>query len=102
MTMIDPSREVCHRTPTDPSHPPVVTSVWNDHSEIKLAGATRFTSKALRLCTSDHTGTLGIVPGILDGAFAIDPLTGVVAVADGRLLDLETRNSRQTAIQVAD
>ncbi len=57
MPLIDLSREIYHRTPTHPSHPPVVTSVWNDHSEIKRAGATEFTSKALYLSMSDHAGS---------------------------------------------
>jgi kynurenine formamidase len=57
MRLIDLSREIHHRTPAHPSHPPVVATVWNDHSEIKTAGATRFTSKALYLSLSDHAGT---------------------------------------------
>ncbi|MEM7748465.1 MAG: cyclase family protein, partial [Pseudomonadota bacterium] len=57
MQIIDLSREIHHRTPTHPSHPPVVTTVWNDHSEIKSAGDTKFSSKALYLSLSDHAGT---------------------------------------------
>ncbi len=57
MQLIDLSREIHHRTPTHPSHPPVVTTVWNDHDEIKQAGDTRFTSKALYVSMSDHAGT---------------------------------------------
>jgi kynurenine formamidase len=57
MKLIDLSREIHLRTPAHPSHPPVVVTVWNDHNEIKLAGVTRFTSKALYLSMSDHAGT---------------------------------------------
>ena len=57
MEFIDLSREIYHRTPTHPSHPPVVQTVWYDHDEVKTAGATRFTSKALFLSMSDHAGT---------------------------------------------
>ena len=57
MQLIDLSRELHHRTPAHPSHPPVVVTVWGDHSEIKRAGSTRFTSKALYLSLSDHAGT---------------------------------------------
>jgi kynurenine formamidase len=57
MQFIDLSRELYHRTPTHPSHPPVVMGVWNDHSDIKQAGATPFTSKAYALSLSDHAGT---------------------------------------------
>ena len=42
MPLIDLSREIHHRTPAHPSHPPVVMTVWNDHSEIKRAGDTTF------------------------------------------------------------
>lgn len=57
MQFVDLSREIHHRAPTHPSHPPVVMSVWYDHDEVKTAGATRFTSKALYLLLSDHAGT---------------------------------------------
>ena len=57
MQLIDLSRDIHHRTPTHPSHPPVVTTVWNDHSEIKTAGDTKFSSKALYVSMSDHAGT---------------------------------------------
>lgn len=57
MQLIDLSREIHHRTPAHPSHPPVVATVWNDHDEIKSAGDTKFSSKALYLSMSDHAGT---------------------------------------------
>jgi Cadherin domain/FG-GAP repeat len=37
-----------------------------------------------------------------DGAFAIDPSTGVITVANGSLLDYETLNTRSLTIRVAD
>lgn len=57
MELVDLSREIFHRTQVHPSHPPVVVTVWNDHAEVKRAGATEFTSKALALSISDHSGT---------------------------------------------
>ena len=57
MQLIDLSREIHHRTPAHPSHPPVVMTVWGDHSEIKRAGDTVFTSKACYISMSDHAGT---------------------------------------------
>ena len=57
MQLIDLSREIHHRTPAHPSHPPVVMTVCNDHDEIKKAGATAFSSKACYLSLSDHAGT---------------------------------------------
>src|SRR6185312_13456925 len=53
MEIVDLSREIFHRTQTHPSHPPVVMTVWNDHSEQKRAGDTVFTSKALSIACSD-------------------------------------------------
>ena len=57
MKLIDLSREIYHRTPAHPTHPPVIATVWYDHSEEKQAGATKFSSKALNLTMSDHAGT---------------------------------------------
>jgi kynurenine formamidase len=57
MEIVDLSREIFHRTQTHPSHPPVIMTVWNDHSEKKKAGNTVFTSKAMSIAFSDHAGT---------------------------------------------
>lgn len=57
MQLIDLSREIYHRTQVHPSHPPVVMTVWNDHSEIKKAGNTEFSSKAMAISLSDHSCT---------------------------------------------
>jgi kynurenine formamidase len=57
MELIDLSRDLFHRTQVHPSHPPVVMTVWGDHSEKKVAGNTTFTSKALSIAFSDHAGT---------------------------------------------
>ena len=57
MEIVDLSRDIFHRTQTHPSHPPVIMTVWNDHSEKKIAGDTVFTSKAMSIAFSDHAGT---------------------------------------------
>jgi kynurenine formamidase len=57
MKLIDLSRELQHRSPAHPSHPPIALATWYDHSEVKIAGNTRFSSKALFLSMSDHAGT---------------------------------------------
>lgn len=75
MELIDLSRELFHRTQTHPSHPPVIVSVWGDHSEKKYAGNTVFTSKALSIALSDHAGTHVDAPVHFDprpGALSID------------------------------
>jgi kynurenine formamidase len=57
MQLVDLSRTIEHLTPAHPSHPPVIVTVWNDHSEVKRAGNTEFTSKSLTLSMSDHSAT---------------------------------------------
>lgn len=57
MEIVDLSRELFHRTQTHPFHPPVIVTVWGDHSEEKRAGDTVFSSKALSIAMSDHAGT---------------------------------------------
>lgn len=74
MELIDLSREIFHRTQTHPSHPPVVTTVWGDHAEKKVAGNTTFTSKALYLSMSDHAGTH------VDAPVHFDPRPGAASV----------------------
>jgi kynurenine formamidase len=86
MEIIDLSRELFHRTQTHPSHPPVIMTVWNDHSEKKVAGDTVFTSKALSIVLSDHAGTYVDAPVHFDprpGALSIDqvPLANFITSA---------------------
>src|SRR3972149_12232324 len=57
MKFVDLSREIFHRTQVHPAHPPVIVTVWNSHREIKQAGDTRFSSTALAISLSDHSGT---------------------------------------------
>ena len=77
MELIDLSRDLFHRTQVHPSHPPVIVSVWGDHAEKKIAGNTVFTSKALALSLSDHSGTHVDAPVHFDprpGAASIDEM----------------------------
>lgn len=57
MKLIDLSREITHRMPVHPAHPTVAIGVWNDHDEIRRAGATAFSSRSLHLSMGDHAGT---------------------------------------------
>jgi kynurenine formamidase len=74
MEFIDLSRELFHRTAAHPSHPPVIITVWGDHSEKKAAGNTVFTSKALSIAMSDHAGTH------VDAPVHFDPRPGAQSV----------------------
>lgn len=68
MKLIDLSREITHRMPVHPAHPTVTMCVWNDHSEIKRAGGTAFSSKSLHLTLGDHAGTHVDAPAHFDPA----------------------------------
>ena len=57
MELIDLSRELYHRAPAHPSHPPVIITTWNDHSEPWTAGSATSSSHALSIAFSDHAGT---------------------------------------------
>ena len=88
---VDLSREIFHRTQTHPSHPPVVMTVWNDHSEKKVAGNTTFTSKALSIAMSDHVGTHVDAPVHFDarpGALSIDQVPLETFYTEAICLDL--------------
>ena len=77
MELIDLSREIHHRMPVHPAHPPVVMTTWYDHDETKRAGDTTFSSKALSISFSDHAGTHVDAPVHFDarpGAASIDQM----------------------------
>lgn len=84
MELIDLSRDLFHRTQAHPSHPPVIITVWGDHSEKKVAGGTVFTSKALSIAMSDHAGTH------VDAPVHFDPRPGAKSVDEMPLEDFYT------------
>ena len=91
MEIVDLSRDIFHRTQTHPSHPPVVMTVWGDHSEKKVAGKTTFTSKALYFSMSDHAGTHVDAPVHFDprpGAQSIDEVPLEKFYTSGFCIDL--------------
>jgi kynurenine formamidase len=84
MHIIDLSREIHHRAPAHPNHPPVIITVWNDHSEIKRAGNTEFTSKSLSLTMSDHSCTH------VDAPVHFNPAPGAPSIDEVPLEDFYT------------
>ena len=77
MTLIDLSREIDHRIPVHPSHPPVTICHWNTHEEVKQADDVIFTSASLWLNLGDHAGTHVDAPRHFDDrpdALSIDAL----------------------------
>lgn len=104
MQIIDLSREIHHRAPVHPAHPPMVVSVWYDHSEKKRAGNTDFTSKALYLSLSDHAGTHVDAPVHFDSrpnALTVDQMPLDMFYTDGICLDLSQAPLRH-AIRVPE
>lgn len=78
-TLIDLSREIYHRSPAHPFHPPVILTPWDTHQP-KQAGDTILRSASYALSMSDHAGTHVDAPKHFDptpGALSIDqmPLT---------------------------
>lgn len=55
--LIDLSRELHHRTPTHPAHPPVTMMYWNTHDELKYAEDVVFSSASMFITLGDHAGT---------------------------------------------
>ncbi len=74
MEFIDLSREIFHRTQTHPNHPPMIMSVWSDHSDKRVDGNTVFSSKALSIAVSDHCGTH------VDAPVHFDPRPGAPSI----------------------
>lgn len=104
MKIVDLSREIYHRAPVHPSHPPMVLSVWYDHSEKKKAGDTMFSSKALHMSISDHAGTHVDAPVHFDSrpdAASVDQMPLGMFYTSGFCLDLSDAPLRH-AIRVPE
>lgn len=84
MDFIDLRREIFHRTQTDPNHPPVITTVWNGHSDKRVAGSTVVSSKALSIAISDHHGTH------VDAPVHYDPRPGAASIDEVPLENFDT------------
>lgn len=74
MEFVDLSREIFHRAPVHPSHPPVVITVWDDHDKKYKLGNTISSSKALSISFSDHAGTH------IDAPVHFDPRPGAKSI----------------------
>lgn len=74
--MVDLSREIYHRSPAHPFHPPVCITPWDTHEGMK-AGDTVFYTASYALSMSDHAGTHVDAPKHFDrtpGALSIDKM----------------------------
>lgn len=81
--IIDLSRELYHRSPAHPFHPPVILTQWDTHQE-KKAGDTIFRSASYALSMSDHAGTH------VDAPKHFDPTPGALSVDEMPIEDFYT------------
>jgi kynurenine formamidase len=90
MEIVDLTRDLYHRGPAHPSHPPVVITVWDDHKAY-TAGKTTLRTKAFSVSFSDHAGTHVDAPVHFDprpGALTIDQVPLENFYTSGICLDL--------------
>lgn len=77
MKLIDLSRELYHRTPTLPNHPPVVMAEYGTHAEVRRDGDVAFSSRTMVMTMGDHAGTHVDAPSHFDArpdALTVDRL----------------------------
>lgn len=78
MKLVDLSRELHHRTPTLPNHPPVVMTEFGTHADIRRDGDVTFSSRTMVMTMGDHSGTHVDAPSHFDarpGALTVDQMS---------------------------
>src|SRR5260370_33446615 len=55
--IVDLSRELYHRTPTYPGHPPIIHGVWTTHEESFVASGNVHGLSSMYISMPDHAGT---------------------------------------------
>src|SRR5215472_5821224 len=67
MKLIDLSREIYHKMPRLPKHPPIIITTYGTHDEIRDADGYKFSTATMSLALGDHSGT----PRRCAGAFSM-------------------------------
>src|SRR3954466_16366476 len=57
MKIVDLSRELYHRTPTYPGHPPIIHGVWKTHEESFAESGNVHGLASMFISMPDHAGT---------------------------------------------
>ena len=57
MKIVDLSRELYHKTPTYPGHPPIIQGVWTTHEESFVASGHVHGLSSMYISMPDHAGT---------------------------------------------
>ncbi|KAF2773179.1 cyclase-domain-containing protein [Teratosphaeria nubilosa] len=97
--LIDLSRELYHRSPAHPFHPPVCITPWDTHQP-KKAGKTVLRSASYAISMSDHAGTHVDAPKHFDptpGALSIDQIPIEDFYTEAICLDLSFLELKQSA-----
>jgi hypothetical protein len=55
--IVDLSRELYHKTPTYPGHPPIIHGVWTTHEESFVASGHVHGLSSMYISMPDHAGT---------------------------------------------
>ena len=104
MALIDLSRELYHRTPTLPNHPPVIMTEYGTHADVRRDGDVTFSSRTMGMTMGDHSGTHVDAPSHFDaraGALTVDQLPLENFYTEAVCLDL-SHVSLKTDILVSD
>ena len=57
MKIVDLSRELYHKSPTYPGHPPIIHGVWTTHEESFAASGNVHGLSSMFISMPDHAGT---------------------------------------------
>ncbi|UHD46431.1 cyclase family protein [Aureimonas altamirensis] len=100
MEFIDLSRELHHRAPSLPNHPPQLMTVWIDHDVEEQAGDVSTSFKMLTLAIGDHSGTHVDAPAHFDArpeALSIDKVPLERFYTEAFCIDLSHLDLKQAA-----
>lgn len=104
MKLIDLSREIYHRGPTLPNHPPVTVSAFWTHADKRVAEGVELSIATLFLTLGDHSGTHIDAPrhfDASDGAATIDEMPLEKFFTEAVCLDL-SHKPLKSDISVSD
>src|SRR5689334_24742036 len=57
MKIVDLSRELYHRTPSYPGHPPIIHGMWKDHADSLRDSGNVWGLSSMFISMADHGGT---------------------------------------------
>jgi kynurenine formamidase len=90
MKIVDLSRELYHRTPSYPGHPPIIHGVWKDHETALTESGNVWGLASMFLSMADHGGTHIDAPRHFGpGGISIDRYPLEKCIVPGICLDLQ-------------